>query len=105
MVTGMSEDTVGDTASRVASDMGAVKGWHHVLGSLDWSQIALVLVVGMRRLEEFEIIKGLRPKDDVTPFLRLAKLFGSNTRTIQECYTGLKYRYSDVARGPETAPP
>ena len=105
MVTGMSEDTVGDTASRVASDMGAVKGWHHVLGSLDRSQIALVLAVGVRRLEEFEIIKGLRPKDDVTPFLRLAKLFGSNTRTIQECYAGLKYRYSDVARGPETAPP
>ena len=79
MVTGMSEDTVGDTASRVASDMGAVKGWHHILGSFDRSQIALVLAVGVRRVEEFEILKGLRPKDDVTPFLRLAKLFGANT--------------------------
>ena len=35
MVTGMSEDTVGNVASRVASDMGAVKGWHHILGSFD----------------------------------------------------------------------
>ena len=32
MVTGMNEDTVGDIASRVASDMGTVKGRHHVLG-------------------------------------------------------------------------
>ena len=105
MVTGMSEDTVGDTASRVASDLGAVKGWHHVLGAFDRSKIALVLAVGVRRVEEFEILKGVRPKNDVTPFLRLAKLFGSNTRTIQECYSGAKYRYSDVARGRETEPP
>ena len=105
MVTGMSEDTVGDVASRVTSDMGAIKGWHHILGSFDRSQIALVLAVGVRRVEEFEILKGVRPKNDVTPFLRLAKLFGSNTRTIQECYSGAKYRYSDVARGLETEPP
>ena len=105
MVTGMSEDTVGDVASQVASDMGAVKGWHHILGSFDQAQIALVLAVGVRRVEEFEILKGLRPKDDVTPFLRLAKIFGSNTWTIQECYAGMKYRYSEKARGPETGPP
>ena len=105
MVTGMNEDTVGDVASWVASDMGAVKGWHHILGSFDQSQIALVLAVGVRRVEEFEILKGLRPKEDVTPFLRLAKLFGSNTCTVQECYAGVKYRYSGVARGPETGPP
>ena len=61
--------------------------------------------MGVRRVEEFEILKGLRPKDDVTPFLRLAKIFGSNTRTVQECYAGVKYRYSEKARGPETGPP
>ena len=101
MVTGMSEDTVGNTTSRVASDMGTVKGWHHVLGSFDRAQIALVLAVGVRRVEEFEILKGLRPKDDVTPFLRLAKLFGANTRTIQECYAGAKYQYSEKLQPPE----
>ena len=69
MVTGMNEDTVGDTASQVASEMGAVKGWHHVTGSFDRSQIALVLAVGVRRVEEFEILKGTQPKDDITPFL------------------------------------
>ena len=105
MVTEMSEDTVGDVASRVASDMGAVKGWHHILGSFDRSQIALVLAMGVRYVEEFKILKGLRPKDDVTPFLHLAKIFDSNTRTIQECYADVKYRYSEKARGPETGLP
>ena len=61
--------------------------------------------MGVRHVEEFEILKGLRPKDDVTLFLRLAKLFGSNTRTVQECYAGVKYRYSEKARGPKTGPP
>ena len=79
MVTGMSDETVDNTAARVANDMGAVKGWHHVIGSCDRAQIALVLAVGVRRMEEFEILKGKRPKDNVTPFLRLAKIFGTNT--------------------------
>ena len=105
MVTGMNEDSMVDFASRVPTNMGPVKGWHHILGSFDRSQIALVLAVGVRRIEEFEILKGLQPKDDVTPFLRLAKLCGSNTRTIQECYAGAKYRCSEVARGLETKPP
>ena len=105
MVTGMSEDTVGDTASRIASEMGAIQGWHHVVGSFDRSQIALILAVGVRRVEEFEILKGFRPKDEITPFLRLAKIFGTNTRTVQECNAGVKYRYSEKGRGPETGPP
>ena len=105
MVTGMNEDTVGDTVSRVASDMGEIKGWHHIIGMFDRSQIALVLAVGVRRVEEFEILKGLRPKDEITPFLRLAKIFGTNTQTVQECNAGIKYRYSEKVRGPETGPP
>ena len=105
MVTGMNEDTMGDTASRIASEMGAIQGWHHVVGLFDRSQIALVLAVGVRRVEEFEILKGLRPKDEITPFLRLAKIFGTNTRTVQECNAEVKYRYSEKGRGPETGPP
>ena len=55
--------------------------------------------------EEFEILKGKRAKNDVTPFLRLAKIFGSNTRTIQECNAGIKYRYTPQERGPQLEPP
>ena len=105
MVTGMTEEQVDKMAARVATELGAVQGWRHIVNSFDHAQIALILVVGIRKVEEFEILKGKRAKDDVTPFLRLAKIFGSNTRTIQECNAGVKYRYMAQERGPHRGPP
>ena len=92
-------------AARVATELGAVQGWQHIANSFDWAQITIILTVGVQKLEEFEILKGKWAKDDVTPFLRLAKIFGSNTRTIQECNTGIKYRYTAQERGPQRGPP
>ena len=105
MVTGMTEEQVDETTARVATELGAVQGWQHITQSFDRAQIALVLAVGVRKVEEFEILKGKRAKNDVTPFLRLAKIFGSNTRTIQECNAGIKYRYTPQERGPQREPP
>ena len=105
MVTGMTEEQVDQTTASVATELGAVQGWQHITQSFDRAQIALVLAVGVRKVEEFEILKGKRAKNDVTPFLRLAKIFGSNTRTIQECYAGIKYRYTPQERGPQREPP
>ena len=79
MVTGMTEEQVGETTASVATELGAVQGWQHITQSFDHAQIALVLAVGVRKVEEFEILKGKRAKNDFTPFLRLAKIFGSNT--------------------------
>ena len=93
MVMGMTKEQVDETAARVATKLGTVQGWQHIVDSFDHAQIAIILAVGIRRIEEFEILKGKRAKDDVTPFLRLAKIFGSNTWTIQECNAGVKYRY------------
>ena len=105
MVTRMTEEQVGKTTASVATQLGAVQGWQHITQSFDRAQIALVLVVGIRKVEEFEILKGKRAKNDVTPFLRLAKIFGSNTRTIQECNAGIKYRYTPQEQGPQREPP
>ena len=105
MVTGMTEEQVGETTASVATELGAVQGWQHITQSFDRAQIALVLAVGIRKVEEFEILKGKRAKNDVTPFLRLAKIFGSNTRTIQECNAGIKYRYTPQEQGPQREPP
>ena len=90
MVIGMNEEQVDEMAARVATELGAVQGWQHIVDSFDWAQITLLLTVGIRKIEEFEILKGKRAKDDVAPFLRLAKIFGSNTRTIQECNAAIK---------------
>ena len=105
MVTGMMEEQVDETTARVATELGAVQGWQHIIQSFDRTQIALVLAVGVRKVEEFEILKGKRAKNDITPFLRLANIFGSNTRTIQECKAGIKYRYTPQERGPQQEPP
>ena len=88
MVMGMNEEQVDETAARVATELGTVQGWQHIVDSFDRAQIAIILAVGVQKTEEFEILKGKRAKDDVTPFLRLAKIFGMNTRTIQECKRG-----------------
>ena len=100
MVTGMTEEQVDETAARVATKLGAVQGWQHIVNSFDQAQIAIILTVGILKLEEFEILKGKRAKDDVTPFLRLVKIFGSNTQTIQECNAGITYCYTAQERGP-----
>ena len=105
MVMGMTEEQVDKTAARVSTELGAVQGWQHIVHSFDHAQIATILAVGIQKIEEFEILKGKRAKDDVTPFLRLAKIFGSNTRTIQECNAGVKYRYTLQERGPQRGPP
>ena len=105
MVMGMTEEQVDETVARVATKLGAVQGWQHIVDSFDHAQIAIILAVGIRKIEEFEILKGKRAKDDVTPFLRLAKIFGSNTLTIQECNAGVKYRYTSQEQGPQRGPP
>ena len=105
MVTGMTEEQVDEMAARVATELGAVQGWQHIVDSFDRAQIAIILAVGVRKIEEFKILKGEGAKDDVTPFLRLAKIFGSNTQTIQECNAGIKYRYTAQEQGPQQKPP
>ena len=105
MVTRMNEEQVDETAVRVATELGTVQGWQHIVDSFDRAQITLLLAVGLRKIEEFKILKGKRAKDDVTPILRLVKIFGSNTRTIQECNVGIKYHYTAQERGPQHGPP
>ena len=105
MVTGMTEEQVDEMTARVATELGAVQEWQHIANGSDRAQIAIILAVGVQKLEEFEILKGKWAKDDVTPFLRLAKIFGPNTRTIQECNVGIKYHYTAQERGPQCGPP
>ena len=105
MVMGMTEKQVDEMVARVATELGAFQGWQHIVDSFDLAQIAIILTVGIRKIEEFEILKGKRAKDDVMPFLRLAKIFGSNTRTIEECNAGIKYHYMAEERGPQREPP
>ena len=57
MVTGMTEEQVDEMVARVATQLGAVQGWQHIVNSFDCAQIAIILAVGVWKIEEFEILK------------------------------------------------
>ena len=48
MLIGMTEEQVDKTAARVATELGAVQGWQHIVDSFDRAQIAIILAVGVR---------------------------------------------------------
>ena len=58
MVTGMTEEQVDEMAARVATKLGAVQGWQHIANSFDQAQIAIILAVGVWKLEEFQDPEG-----------------------------------------------
>ena len=102
MVTGMTEEQVDETTARVATELGAVQGWQHITQSFDRAQIALVLTVGVRKVEEFEILKGKRAKNDVTPFLRLQKYLVPTPEPSRNAMPALStgtHRRREVLRG------
>ena len=53
MVMGMNEEQVDEMAARVATELGAVQGWQHIVNSFVWAQIAIILAVGVWKIEEF----------------------------------------------------
>ena len=58
MVMGMTKEQVDEMVARVATELGTVQGWQHIVDSFDNAQIAIILTVGIRKIEEFEILKG-----------------------------------------------
>ena len=47
MVMGMNEEQVDEMAARVATELGAVQGWQHIVDGFDRAQIALLLTMGI----------------------------------------------------------
>ena len=68
MVTGMSEHQLDDTVQRVASEMTAIQGWDYIMSWFDQKDIVTILVVGVHKYQEFEIMKGKHTQKDVTGF-------------------------------------
>ena len=89
----MSTEQVGDAAAAVVTEVGHIKGLQEITKAFDKSEIALVLAVGVRKLHEYQCLKGQREEEDILPYSQLEKRFGVNCRTIVECSQGYKYRY------------
>ena len=89
----MSTEQVGDAAVAVVSEIGHIKGLHEITQAFHQSKVGLILAVGVRKLHEYQCLKGKREEVDIMPYSQLEKCFGANHRTIIECSQGYKYRY------------
>ena len=92
-------EQVDDTAAAVSLELANVRGLDFVTGVFDQEEIALILAVGVRRLQEWQVLMGKRKKNDITSYARLQEIFGCNARSISECGEGKKYRYTRSTTG------
>ena len=89
----MSVEQVEETAVRVASETGHVRGLEEITGVFDKGEVALILVCGVHKYQEYQVLKGKREDKDIISYRQLQKKFGTNKRTLMEVIQGYKYRY------------
>ena len=89
----MSVEQVEEAAVRVVSESGHVRGLEEITGVFDKGEVALILVCGVRRYQEYQALKGKREDKDIISYRQLQKKFGTNKRTLMEVVQGYKYRY------------
>ena len=89
----MSVDQVEEVAVRVVSESGHVRGMEEITGVFDKGEVALILACGVRKYQEYQVLKGKREDKDVISYRQLQKKFGTNKRTLMEVIQGYKYRY------------
>ena len=89
----MSVEQVEEAAVRVVSESGHMRGLTEITNVFDKSEVALILVCGVRRYQEYQALKGKREDKDIISYRQLQKKFGTNKRTLMEVVQGYKYRY------------
>ena len=89
----MSVDQVEEAAVRVVSESGHVRGLEEITGVFDKGEVALILACGVRKYQEYQVLKGKREDKDIISYRQLQKKFGKNKRTLMEVIQGYKYRY------------
>ena len=89
----MSVEQVEEAAVRVVSESGHIRGLEEITRVFNKSEVALILVCGVRRYQEYQALKGKREDKDIISYRQLQKKFGTNKRTLMEVVQGYKYRY------------
>ena len=89
----MSVEQVEEAAVRVVSESGHVRGLEEITGVFDKGEVALILVCGVRKYQEYQVLKGKQEDKDIISYRQLQKKFGTNKRTLMEVIQGYKYRY------------
>ena len=86
-------EQVEEAAVRVVSESGHVRGLEEITGVFDKGEVALILACGVRKYQEYQVLKGKREDKDVISYRQLQKKFGKNKRMLMEVIQGYKYRY------------
>ena len=89
----MTTDQVSQAAATMVTEVGHVRGLQEITQAFDKVEVGLILATGVRKLHEYQCLKGTREEADIIPYSQLQKKFGANCRTIIECTQGYKYRY------------
>ena len=87
----MSLEQVEEAAVRVVLETGHVRGLDEITGVFDKGEVALILVCGVRRYQEYQALKGKWEDKDIISYRQLQKKFGTNKRTLMEVVQGYKY--------------
>ena len=84
----MTTNQVDQAATTVVTEMGHIQGLHKITQEFDKAEIGLILATSIRKLHEYQCLKGKREEVDIIPYSQLQKKFGTNRRTIIECAQG-----------------
>ena len=89
----MTTDQASQAAATMVAEIGHVRGLHEITQVFDKVEVGLILATGVRKLHEYQCLKGKREEADIILYSQLQKKFGTNHRTIIECMQGYKYQY------------
>ena len=84
---------VEEAAVRVVSETGHMQGMEEITRVFHKGEVALILVCGVCKYQEYQALKGKREDKDIISYRQLQKKFGTNKRTLMEVVQGYKYRY------------
>ena len=89
----MMTDQVSQAAATMVTGVGHIRGLQEIIQAFDKAEVGLILATGVRKLHEYQCLKGTREEVDIIRYSQLQKKFGANRRTIIECTQGYKYHY------------
>ena len=88
-VGGMNTDQVDQAATAVVTEKGHIHGLSEIIQAFDRAEIGLILATGVRKLHEYQCLKGNLEEADIIPYSQLEKKFGTNRQNIIECLKGI----------------
>ena len=74
----MNTDQVDQAAMAVVTEMGHIRGLSEITQAFDRAEIGLILATGVRKLHEYQCLKGKREEVDIILYSQREKKFGTN---------------------------